>query len=663
MPPYRAHCTERSGRRDVGAPIRYLCPMFLLLLACAGPTNPPPTIADLGPRGDCNPLETGHCLLPFPSSFYLEEDPSRDTGYRVSFGDLSLPIDQFDNTMDPTDWNRLDGFPSLGSLYAHLPGAELDGAATFSAIERSLEADSPTIIVDADTGERVPHYVEREAFPDDVAGRLLIFRPVQPYQHGHRYVVGVRALVDSAGAPAPAAPAFAMLRDQQKTDSADPESADLERQRAGYEEHVFPALTSAGVDRTSLQLAWDFVVASERGSRGPMSRVLEAGLAAVPAAGPAYDIDRISEGDCAAGDAIARKITGELTVPLFLDDKDSGSRAVLDDERLPVQNGEYETPFTVLVPCSVLAADAPARIMSFGHGLFGSHKDVTGYSIGEIIHGSGMIAASTTARGLGIDDIDTIALMMATSPDKFGMIPDNLQQAQLEALLLRAALRGALGDDPALAGSSGSLVSDGPAAYLGISLGSVLGGAQIAMSDDIDRAGLQIPGGPFSLLLARSASFSTFLLMLESKYNDPMDVSLFIPLVQMLWDPAELGGWAHSLPATSDGVERQFLIQDGIGDDTVTSLAAHVYARSAGVGLLEPAVRPVWGLASVEGPAERALVEVDYGHTENPEPLPQGLDPDPHWLLTGEATMIEMMTGFMATGEVMPTCDGPCDPD
>ena len=54
---------------------------------------------------------------------------------------------------------------------------------------------------------------------------------------------------------------------------------------------------------------------------------------------------------------------------------------------------------------------------------------------------------------------------------------------------------------------------------------------------------------------------------------------------------------------------------------------------------------------------------MDYGHRDNPEPLPQGLDPDPHWLLTGEATMIEMMTGFMATGEVMPTCDGPCDPD
>ena len=121
---------------------------LLLLLSCARDEPLPP-------RGDCNPVDDSHCMLPFPSSFFIEEG-------RVAFGPLSLPVNRDDVPIQPEAWNRLDGFPTLGALYAHLPGAALDGAATHRDIWRSLDADSPTVLIDADTGERVAHFVERE---------------------------------------------------------------------------------------------------------------------------------------------------------------------------------------------------------------------------------------------------------------------------------------------------------------------------------------------------------------------------------------------------------------------------------------------------------------------------------------------------------------------
>ena len=90
-----------------------------LLVACPG------DVSDLDPaRGDCNPVDGSHCLLPFPSSFFLVEDPVRPTGLRVDFGEESLPESIDLVPTEPTRWNTLDGFPILGALYALFPGVD-----------------------------------------------------------------------------------------------------------------------------------------------------------------------------------------------------------------------------------------------------------------------------------------------------------------------------------------------------------------------------------------------------------------------------------------------------------------------------------------------------------------------------------------------------------
>ena len=98
--------------------------LLVLMLACAPDPALPP--AD---RGPCNTVEDGHCLLPFPSDFFLQGDASSPTGFRVDFHTESMPVNIDLVEMDPTHWNALDGFPRLGSLATLLPGATVAGAA------------------------------------------------------------------------------------------------------------------------------------------------------------------------------------------------------------------------------------------------------------------------------------------------------------------------------------------------------------------------------------------------------------------------------------------------------------------------------------------------------------------------------------------------------
>lgn len=631
--------------------------MFLLLACTDGGAETATPDTETPARGDCNPLQPEHCLLPFPSSFFLREADT-PTGWQVDFGPTSLPLSSDGVQMAPDGWNRKDGFPIVGPLYALLPGAVVEGAghAHFDAIGSSVDGSGSSLLVDAETGGLVPHYIEREAFPEDPLRAALVIHPAGMLEPGRRYVVGLRGFTDEAGAAIAAPSGFATLRD-----GAETEDPDLERQRATYEDLVFPTLEAAGADRAELQLAWDFVTESQEGGLAQMRRLRELGEAQVGAGGPAYTLTRVEDGDCTAGNR-ARLVEGAMTLPLFLTSADPGAELVLDDEGLPIQNGTTEVGFTLAVSCAAFEDPGGALLIQGGHGLFGTHEYLGGDPWLAVAQAARGVSFGTTWRGLGEDDYASIIDMMLNEPSRFHMIGNQLMQGQFEALMLARLVQGDLATDPALMVEDQSIVAGGELVYLGVSLGSVVGGAQVAMSPDIERAAMMIPGAPFSGLLTRSSAFEAFLALLGTRYDDPVDVSLFVPLAQMHFQPAETGGWAHALvdgSAVGGRADRRFLFQVGIGDDTVTSLGGATYARMVGAGLLEPAPREVWGIEA-DAAASSGMLEWDYGVSENPEPAPQGLDPDPHWLLPGDAAAIAQAAAFLAGGELASRCDGVC---
>jgi hypothetical protein len=101
-----------------------------------------------------------------------------------------------------------------------------------------------------------------------------------------------------------------------------------------------------------------------------------------------------------------------------------------------------------------------------------------------------------------------------------------------------------------------------------------------------------------------------------------------------------------------------------IGDHQVTTLGAHVMARSLGAVNLTPTNRTVWGVEESPGPDGRsAMIEHDFGLP--PEPLgnvPMTEGDDPHGALAGVAPAIAAVDHFLRTGEAKMFCDGVCDP-
>jgi hypothetical protein len=637
-----------------------------------GDDTGPGVEVELGPRGDCNPVDPGQCLFPFPSSFFLAEDSATATGLRVNFGPGSLPGNVDGVPIDPAGWNRLDGFPILGRAVALLPGATTAGAATWADPSPSVDLGSKTLIIDAETGALVPHYAELERFTDDEARRALLLHPIEPMGYGRRYIVAMRDLVDASGAPVAAPSGFAALRDGATLDEPD-----LLRQQDHFEQNIFPVLEGLGLSRADLQLAWDFTTVSASSSLGPLVSMRERALDDLGGGAPAYTLRRVYEGDCADPGQIWRQVEGTMTVPLFLTTWDAGndSRLVWGDDGLPAQNGDATVPFTVQVPCTLRDTPRTSPALQFGHGLFGDRSHAQSGAVAELVAQTGQVVIAVDWTGMKFDDVSPVTLALAQDATLFGALTDRLHQGQLEALLAGELVTQGLAADPAFIIDGVPLIDDEALQFYGVSQGGILGGAAVALSPRIQRATFSVPGAPFTMLLNRASPFQPFFTMLDAKYDDPADITALIASLQMLWDPGETGGWApmmtgtplHEALETAHPVptERHVLLQLAKGDRSVTSLGGHVFARSAGAALVAPGVRSVWGLPEQQPPfVGSAVQEFDFGWEEpadGEEPVAGEVGPHDEPFHSHQG--IAQLAHFLATGEVISVCDGPCDPD
>ena len=82
--------------------MRHLAPACILPLASAlfigcGSKTDPDTATGSAPDieevwSDCDPIAPTACGYPFPSTFYMREDASTPTGWRIAMGPTTLPI-------------------------------------------------------------------------------------------------------------------------------------------------------------------------------------------------------------------------------------------------------------------------------------------------------------------------------------------------------------------------------------------------------------------------------------------------------------------------------------------------------------------------------------------------------------------------------------------
>ncbi len=619
-------------------------------------------------RGDCNPVEDSHCMLPFPSDFFLSPDAQTATGLRVDLGPGSLPVNVDGVGMDPTTWNEKDGFSTLGALLVHLPGASTGDLIGHEDLGAYLEADARTVIIDATTGERHPHFVEREAAAAGTGRDLLSLRPVTPLAHATRYVVGIRDLTDEAGDPVAAPAGFAALRDAETPSDPYLSDPDLWRQQDHYDEVVFPTLEGAGLQRDELTLAWSFTTVSAESSLGRTIWMRDDALARLADGEPSYTISEIVEADCTGDDppAAGRTVRGELTLPLYRASTDRDALLSRDDDGAPYYTGETEVGFSAVIPCDLLTSPRPGRLVQYGHGLFGGRGEVESDYLAEMAQTHGLVLFGMDWTGMSALDLPHISLMLVQEPGNFAVIPEGVAQGLIELTVAGRMARETLALDDAFMQDGERLIDPDLQSFYGNSMGGVLGGAYLGLSPDIDRGVLGVAGMPFNLLLSRSASFADYLRIMAVMYDDWADITVFLTAAQTLWDPGEAAGWAHYVTAPLDDTTtaRDVLVHAAIGDASVPSLGAHVMARAYGIPLVTPAPREVWGLAAQEAPtAGSGLVEFDFGVEEPVASIPADEDAGAHDGPRHSTAGQEQIGVFLTTGTIENHCDGACDPD
>lgn len=621
----------------------------------SGPDVPDPEPEVDWPQVACDPLVPSFCAFPFPSNVFTVPDDSTSTGRRLALPPEAMPSSYYDVTVDPGPWNRLDGFSPGLPMMAHFEGASSTGLPMHDEIDRSMQPDSPTIVLEAETGERVPHFAVLDASGRNPDQATLIIRPVVRLKDSTRYIVAIRDLVDAQGETLPASEAFAALRD-----GASSEDSSVESRRPLYAD-IFSRLDRAGVERASLQLAWDFTTASRENNTAAMVHMRDEALALVGDKGPEYTIEEVLEDPM---NGVALRITGKMKVPLYLDKPGPGASLVYGDDGLPEINPERpwaEYPFTVWVPPS--AKEEPASLAQFGHGMFGDQNEVDWFEI-PFSANYNYVVFATDWIGMASDGdrIHVAGVLDSGEFERFETMTDRLQQGVLNALLAMRMMSGRFVDEPLIQFDGKSAIDPSRRFYYGSSQGGIIGGTYMALSTDVERGMLDTPGQPYSLLLARSANFDEFFDLLWGNYEDDRDVQMILSLAQMLWDRSEPDGFtpyitSNPLPGTPT---HQVMIRPALGDHQVTNLGAHHMARTVGAVHLDTGIREIWGLQKVESvQGGSALVEYDFGLPTDPlENRPQRECEDPHDKLREVPVAAEQLDHFFQTGEIANFCPG-----
>ena len=609
---------------------------------------------------DCDPLTPTQCGYPFPSSVYLADDAATPTGKHVVFGETTLPSYSGGAHVDRTIWSDSDGFsPGQPALF-YFPGATVTGLPTQDTIESSLGPDSATVMIDAETGERVAHFSERDESlgseqPED---RTMLIRPVVRLKDKTRYIVAVRKVVDASGKLLAPTPAFQALRD-----GADSCDVSVTRRRDLYKD-IFARLEKAGIKKDDLQLAWDYSTASRENNTSRFLHMRDDALAIVGAQGPEYTITKVEDNPNAH---IYKRITALMKVPLYLDKPTPGGKFILDDKGLPKQNGFAEYEVLIHVPNSALKG-APAALLQNGHGLLGSKHEGEGGYLAEIADKWNYVAFSVDFIGMAHDDVTIVTDSIVSDIGGFKGAVERQHQGLLNSLLAMRMMMGRFVNEPLLQLNGKSMIDPAHRYYRGDSQGGIFGTSYMAVSTDVTRGLLGEPGAPYSLLLNRSVDFGFYFTLLKSAYQTGRNIQLLLGLIQMTWDRTEPDGYMpyineNMLPGTP---QHQVLIDVGIGDFQVTPLGAHIIARAVKAKNLKPVNRTIWGIPDTDGPfMGSGLVEYSFGLPEAPKenvPNTGGNDDDPHDKVRSLPEAIDQEDEFFRTGVIKAYCQGPCDP-
>lgn len=660
--------------------------LLSLMLAAPGCTSQDDGIRDVDdpppldiPAG-CNPLASEHdCLLPYPSDYFLVPDtgsPKMQSGKKVQLTEAARPKTRSKQPVDFTLTHPVDGFSHHQPIMAYFKKGVSTAGVVFHTDDpaRSLKPDSKVLLLDAETGAAVPVWAEVDMNTEEPTERAFIIRPFVRLANARRYIVALQGLneatQDGAAGPLLTAPeGFARIRDRRA--SSDPKLGPLSTR---YESEIFPALTKLGVARDKLQLAWDFTTSTEASNtrdlldlREDLLKRLETKLPVVTITKPTIEYTK------AQNENIWLRIEGTIRVPLYLKSAAVGAPLNRDASGKVAYNGETEVDFTLQVPHSAKPADAsfePARILQYGHGFFGLREEINYGFMRGYSNEQRYVTIAVDWWGMSEPDLPQVTTDALTNPGIAFDFVDRLHQAVANMIALSYAAKGPLTQVPDLQRFGKPLFDPTKLYYYGISQGAIFGVTMLSVNPALDRGALGVGGGPYSLMMSRSASYSMLFDLLSAQLPDPLSVMKFIMLSQSTWDRVDPMTYAPHLLKDhypDSPANRHIVMQIGVGDHSVNNLASHLLARAVGIPLLTPSAQNIWGLPPTTAPADDALVPVDFKLAKLPGidcriPTEQETN-DVHEGVRRNAKIKRQLDQFFQqNGMIQDTCGGPCTP-
>ncbi len=609
---------------------------------------------DAGGPG-CDVLDTTRCLLPFPSNAYLVDG-------RVAFPAEHMPANASGVQVDPSEWNRNDGFSPNTPILTYVDGldAEASKLPSWTDLEGSLADTATVVLVDADTGERVPLWAEPDTKAASDADRLLEVHPAVVLTGGHTYAVGMRGLITTDGTPVEPSAAFRIYRDALTTDLGG-----IEDRRADME-NTFAALSTAGIERADLQLAWSFTVATDDNVTGRMLSIRDQALAVLGDAAPAFIVTEVTPN---TDDNIALQIKGTYTVPNFLTgDGGPGNSFFYGDgvtpagDELPVQNGTLQAPFQCNISVATMNGTEPAHLVEYGHGLLGDEGEINAGNVRAMSNEHNAVYCATKWAGMSEDDVGNAVTTLGDFTN-FDTMADRLQQGVLNQIVLGRLMtqpEGLASLQEFHRADGSPLIDTTHLYYDGNSQGGIMGTMLAAVSPDLERAVLGVTGINYSVLLSRSVDFETYEAIFKPAYPNDLDRVLILSMVQMLWDRGEGAGYVQH-------IDIPVLMHVAFGDWQVSELTAMIAARAVGATIHRPVtepgrsgeVEPGWGLDTTTYPSTgSALVIWDSGSDPIPfENIPPSTSRDSHEDPRADATVREQKAAFLFEGTLIDVCD------
>jgi hypothetical protein len=248
--------------------------------------------------------------------------------------------------------------------------------------------------------------------------------------------------------------------------------------------------------------------------------------------------------------------------------------------------------------------------------------------------------------------------------NQFSLITDRLAQAHANFQVLARLAKNQLSRDPALSVNGRPAWGSSETYYWGASDGGIQGTTFLALSPEITRGVLNVPGSEWSLMLYRSSNFTLFTQILGETYSDKLDVQVLVAISQLLWDRTDPIEFApHLLEPLPGAGPKKALFQESYGDAQVPNVTTEIEMRTIGAQALGPLAHPVFGLTELTEPtSDLVFTQWDV----RPSPIPQDVNTPPnnnsaHDAVRKLPAAIAQAKAFLApSGKVVNTCPGAC---